>query len=77
MDFALLFAYAKVIARELWNKKYLVLVAFSLISFSILLVGSVWPPKYVVSATIYADNQNILGPLLKEKAEQKKSGGAN
>jgi polysaccharide chain length determinant protein (PEP-CTERM system associated) len=75
MDFALLFAYAKVIARELWNKKYLVLVAFSLISFSILLVGSVWPPKYVVSATIYADNQNILGPLLKEKAEQKKVEG--
>jgi polysaccharide chain length determinant protein (PEP-CTERM system associated) len=72
MDFGLLLAYAKVITREIWNKKYLVLCTFSVISFSVLFIGTIWPPKFVVEATLYADNQNILGPLLKEKAEQQK-----
>ena len=31
-----------------------------------------WPLKFETSATIHADNQNILGPLLAEQARQSK-----
>jgi len=72
MDFAQLLQYANVIFRELWQRKFLVLTGFALVSFAVLVVGMFWPAKYETSATIYADNQNILGPLLAEQAKQSK-----
>jgi protein tyrosine kinase modulator len=72
MDFALLSQYAHIVFRELWNRKFLALFGLALVSFVVLFVGMLWPSKYETSATIYADNQNILRPLLKEKAEQSK-----
>jgi polysaccharide chain length determinant protein (PEP-CTERM system associated) len=50
----------------------LALFGFALVSFLVLFVGMLWPSKFETSAPIYADNQNILGPLLKDQAEQSK-----
>jgi len=72
MDFALVLQFARVVFRELWERKFLALMGFSVVSFVVLLVGMNWPSKFETSATIYADNQNILGPLLKDHAEQSK-----
>ena len=68
MDFTLLYLYAVAVLRELWNRKFLVLSCFFVVSFSVLFVGMVWPVKYETSTTIYADNQNILRPLLANQA---------
>jgi polysaccharide chain length determinant protein (PEP-CTERM system associated) len=70
MDFALLIRYVDVIFRELWQRKFLCLSGFALISFSVLVVGIFWPSKFETSATIFADNQNILKPLLDRQAAQ-------
>ena len=72
MDFAQLLQYANVIFREIWQRKFLTLTAFGLVSFLVLVVGMFWPAKYETTATIYADNQNILGPLLERQAKQSK-----
>lgn len=72
MDFALVFQFIRVVLRELWEQKILALLGFAVVSFIVLLVGMNWPSKFETSATIYADNQNILGPLLKDHAEQSK-----
>lgn len=72
MDFAQILQHLNVIFRELWQRKFLVLIGFALISFTVLVVGMLWPSKFETSATIYADNQNILGPLLEKQARQSK-----
>lgn len=71
MDFALLIRYCNVVFRELWQRKFLCLLGFALLSFMILIVGMAWPSKFETSATIFADNQNILKPLLQNQAAQK------
>lgn len=70
MDFTLLVKYANVVFREAWQRKFLCLFGFALISFAILIVGMFWSSKFEVSATIFADNQNILKPLLNNQAAQ-------
>ena len=70
MDFALLLKYVNVVIREVWQYKFLCLLGFALISFSVLGVGMFWSSKFEVSATIFADNQNILKPLLNNQAAQ-------
>jgi len=70
MDFTLLVNYINVVFREIWQRKFLCLFAFTFISFAILVVGIFWPSKFEISATIYADNQNILKPLLNNQAAQ-------
>lgn len=70
MDFSLLLKYAEVVIREIWQRKFLCLFGFALVSFSVLTVGIFWPSKFEASATIFADNQNILRPLLQNQAAQ-------
>jgi len=72
MDFALLVRYVNVIFREIWQRKLLCLFGFTVISFTVLIVGLFWPSKFQTSATIFADNQNILKPLLDKQAAQSK-----
>ncbi len=72
MDFTLLIKYVNVVFREAWQRKFLCLFGFAVISFAVLIVGMFWSSKYVVSATIFADNQNILKPLLEKQAAQSK-----
>lgn len=72
MDFGLILQFVRVVFRELWERKFSALLCFALVSFAVLLVGMTWSSKFETSATIYADNQNILGPLLEDQAEQSK-----
>ena len=68
MDLSLLLAYLPVVFRELWEQKFLTFLVFVSVAFTVLLVGMMWPVSYTTSATIYADNQNILKPLLAQQA---------
>jgi len=70
MDLALIFKYINIILREAWQRKFLCLFGFSLISYVVLVMGIFWPSKFETSATIFADNQNILKPLLSNQAAQ-------
>ena len=68
MDFALLLKHVNVVFREIWQRKFLCLLLFAAISFVVLIAGMMKPSKFVVSATLFADNQNILKPLLQNQA---------
>lgn len=70
MDVSLLFRYIEVVLREAWQRKFLCLLGFAVVSFAVLVVGMAWPSKFETSATIFADNQNILRPLLSNQAAQ-------
>lgn len=70
MDFALLLKFIEVVVREVWQRKFVCLFGFAVASFLVLLVGMFWPSKFEASATIFADNQNILRPLLQNQAAQ-------
>lgn len=68
MNFSLVLAYASVVVRELWQHKFLVFVCFAAVNMAVLAVGIQWPVKFETSTTIFADNQNILKPLLARQA---------
>tara|TARA_R110001592_G_scaffold363375_1_gene686365 strand:- start:5307 stop:6851 length:1545 start_codon:yes stop_codon:yes gene_type:complete len=70
MDFSLILKYVNVVFREAWQRKFLCLFGFAVISFTVLVVGMFWSSKFEVSTTIFADNQNILKPLLNNQAAQ-------
>lgn len=70
MDFSTIVRYSSVVLHEIWAHKYKCLFAFTFVSFIVLLLGSKWPSKFESSATIFADNQNILRPLLNDQAAQ-------
>jgi len=72
MNFTLLLQYVNVVFREVWQRKFLCLLGFAAVSFVVLAVGMFWPSKFQASATIFADNQNILKPLLSNQAAQSK-----
>lgn len=68
MNFSLILTYVPVVLRELWMHKFLAFTGFALISLSVLVTGIFWPVTYKTATTIYADNQNILKPLLARQA---------
>ena len=70
MDLQLLLKHIDVVFREVWGNKFLCLVGFALVSFMVLTVGIFWSSKFETTATIFADNQNILKPLLHNQAAQ-------
>jgi len=72
MNYTLLMQYVDVVFREMWQRKFLCLFGFALISYLVLTIGIFWNSKFEVSTTIFADNQNILKPLLAEQATQGK-----
>jgi len=72
MNFSILIQYLDVIFREMWQRKFWCLLGFTVVSFTILTVGMFWSSKFEASATIFADNQNILKPLLNNQAAQSK-----
>jgi len=69
MGFSEIIAYARVLLREIWLHKFKVVVCGALIGFLVLFIGTRWPVSFETSTTIYADNQNILKPLLEKQAE--------
>jgi polysaccharide chain length determinant protein (PEP-CTERM system associated) len=72
MNFTLLMQYIDIVFREMWQRKFLCLFGFAVISYFVLIMGMFWPSKFEASTTIFADNQNILKPLLENQAAQKK-----
>ena len=70
MDFELILSYVTVILKEIWQKKFVAILLFGSVSFLVLVMGMLSPSNFETSATIFADNQNILRPLLQNQAEQ-------
>jgi polysaccharide chain length determinant protein (PEP-CTERM system associated) len=70
MDLSSLLKYLYVAINEAWQHKYKCLFGFVFVAFVVLLIGTRWPAKFETSTTIFADNQNILRPLLDEQAAQ-------
>lgn len=54
---------------ELIRFRFWVVIIFLVIAFAVLGIGFMWPKNYTTSAVLYADDTNIIGPLLKGNAE--------
>ncbi|HRH75986.1 MAG TPA: chain length-determining protein [Cellvibrionaceae bacterium] len=54
---------------ELIRFRFLVVFLFVMASFAVLGVGVIWPKHYSTSAILFADETNIIQPLLKGAAE--------
>ena len=67
MEPMLFLQYARIALREMAARKWRVLTGFCLISFGVLMAGIFWPSSYHTAITIYADNHNIIKPLLEKK----------
>ena len=59
----------KVLLREVSSRLHLILLCFVVISISVLMVGYNWPKVYTSSTSIYADNKNIIRPLMQGVAD--------
>ncbi|MEJ2442325.1 MAG: chain length-determining protein [Exilibacterium sp.] len=68
MDFADLVVFIRVVLKEIWAHKVSILFSAAIIGFAVLFIGISWPVTYETSTTFYADNQNILKPLLDKQA---------
>ena len=55
--------------KEINQHKGKVAVAFCVVTLSVLALGFIWPKMYQASAIVYADEQNIIKPLLQGQAE--------
>ena len=55
--------------RELWLHRYAALFGGFAIAVVILVYGMFWQEKYTVSTSLYADQQNIIAPLLQGQAQ--------
>jgi uncharacterized protein involved in exopolysaccharide biosynthesis len=71
MNFTLLMQYIDIVFREMWQRKFLCLFGFAVISYFVLIMGMFWPSKFEASTTIFADNQNMMHSprILKEVVE--------
>jgi len=68
MELNEIFKYITVVWREMCQRKFKVALAISLFSFTIMFLGMVKLSNFSSSVTIFADNQNIIKPLLGNKA---------
>ncbi len=65
---ALIFQYIQEIHKQLKIRTLWLIAGGALISFTVLIVGMNFEPKYETSVTIFADNQNVIKPLLEGQA---------
>jgi polysaccharide chain length determinant protein (PEP-CTERM system associated) len=72
MELTLILKYIDVTFREAWKHRYICLLGFAVVAFVVLFMGMLRQSTFQTSATIFADNQNILKPLLQNQAEQSK-----
>ena len=69
MDFVFILQLARAGFRELWLHRYAALFGGFAIAVVILVYGMFWQEKYTVSTSLYADQQNIIAPLLQGQAQ--------
>jgi len=67
MDFNEILQYIGVVWRELCKRKFKVALTIIAISFVVMVMGMFRPSTFTTSVTIFADNQNIIKPLLGSK----------
>ncbi len=60
--------FIQALRKELLLNKGKVLLCFAIVSLSVVSYGLIFPKKYETSTTLYADQQNIIRPLLAGKA---------
>ncbi|WP_421921580.1 XrtA system polysaccharide chain length determinant [Marinobacter salarius] len=58
----------KEIVREVRSRKWLALLVFAAVSFSVLAAGFLWPYKYQSEVVIFVDDRNIIQPLMEGRA---------
>lgn len=68
IDFNELFNYLSAAWREVSNRKFKVALFITILSFAGMVLGISRPSNFSSSITIFADNQNIIKPLLGNKA---------
>lgn len=69
MDFVVIYQLATAVVKELWRFRYAALFSSFLIAMGFLGLGAAWQEKYETGATVYADYQNIISPLLAGQAQ--------
>lgn len=69
MHFSAISEWPAVILRELLSHKRKLAFCFAVVTTAIVVVGVYWPVKFEAFSIIYADQQNIIQPLLKGSAE--------
>lgn len=69
MDKAYLRDLLNSLRAELVRFRYVCVVIFIAVSFLVLLLGITWPKTFTTSAVLFADQTNIIEPLLKGTAE--------
>lgn len=69
MDKAYLRDLLNSLRAELVRFRYACVVIFIAVSFLVLLLGITWPKTFTTSAVLFADQTNIIEPLLKGTAE--------
>lgn len=68
MQSSMLMQMFRALLREIVLHKTIVVATFVVVSFAVLGVGFFWPRTYEAQATVYADEQNIIRPLLEKQA---------
>ena len=68
MDFVIYLQLARAVVKELWKFRYPVLLTGFAVGMAMVVWGMFWQEKYETKATIYADQSNIISPLLAGQA---------
>lgn len=55
--------------KEIIFRRNFVVITFSLITVSLVLIGASWPKMYSTYTTIFVEEENIIGPLMEGAAE--------
>lgn len=64
MNPLIILQYVRAILKQIVNRIGLIIACASVVSFIVLAIGMLYKPKYETSVTIFADNQNVIKPLL-------------
>ncbi|CBL44128.1 Polysaccharide chain length determinant protein [gamma proteobacterium HdN1] len=64
----MIFQILRALLREIILHKTLIAIGFAIVSFAVLAAGFFWPKQYEVKGVLYADEQNIIKPLLQSQA---------
>lgn len=69
MDIQFILEVLRAVKLELYRKRVAAVIIFMLVTAGVLTFGYVTPKKYTSEALLYADQSNILQPLLRGQAE--------